>query len=578
MIKFDIINNNRCKRCDIVLAGKNDGISIYELVCEFEEVTLPKEITVSFDIEFGGAFSIWNYSCVQDRRLLSDWRENLQKTDSRLARGIPIHSVIGQNGENVFTVSVSDIKNPLQILSGVNEKRVRHSCFVRFFTQKTAKLHSYRALIRIDERKIDFYDAISSAADYLREINGTEQLYIPNGAKNPVFSTWYNFHQDINEQNLSEQFSAAYELGMRTIIIDDGWQTDDDNGGYAFCGDWKVCTAKFPDMKRFVDKAHKAGFKVMMWYSVPFIGKHSDAAKRFKGMFLDDPNRDWCCLDPRFPKVRDFLISKYETAAREWGTDGFKLDFIDEFKLTKYSDYKSPERDYDSLDDAVEELLREISKRLKRINPDVLIEFRQNYIGPVVTAYANMLRAGDCAMDAITNRISVLDLRMTSGKVPVHSDMVIWDYADDAHIAAKQLCAVMFAVPQVSVRLDKLPKEHRKMLKNYLTFFNVHSDVLLGGRLTLYNPECGYSMAEAENNNKKITVCYVKNVVSLFKGEHYIVNGTGNTDIFVKSEYELLIRYTVTDCTGRIIGEGERNVKGVSEFNVPESGILTIRQ
>lgn len=578
MIKFDIINNNRCKRCDIVLAGKNDGISIYELVCEFEEVTLPKEITVSFDIEFGGAFSIWNYSCVQDRRLLSDWRENLQKTDSRLARGIPIHSVIGQNGENVFTVSVSDIKNPLQISSGVNEKRVRHSCSVRFFTQKTAKLHSYRALIRIDERKIDFYDAISSAADYLREINGTEQLYIPNGAKNPVFSTWYNFHQDINEQNLSEQFSAAYELGMRTIIIDDGWQTDDDNGGYAFCGDWKVCTAKFPDMKRFVDKAHKAGLKVMMWYSVPFIGKHSDAAKRFKGMFLDDPNRDWCCLDPRFPKVRDFLISKYETAAREWGTDGFKLDFIDEFKLTKYSDYKSPERDYDSLDDAVKELLCEISKRLKRINPDVLIEFRQNYIGPVVTTYANMLRAGDCAMDAITNRISVLDLRMTSGKVPVHSDMVIWDYADDAHIAAKQLCAVMFAVPQVSVRLDELPKEHRKMLKNYLTFFNVHSDVLLGGRLTLYNPECGYSMAEAENNNKKITVCYVKNVVSLFKGEHYIVNGTGNTDIFVKAEYELLIRYTVTDCTGRIIGEGERNVKGVSEFNVPESGILTIRQ
>lgn len=578
MIKFDIINNNRCKRCDIVLAEEKDGISIYELVCEFEEVTLPKEITVSFDIEFGGAFSIWNYSCVQDRRLLSDWRENLQKTDSRLACGIPIHSVIGQNGENVFTVSVSDIKNPLQISSGVNEKRVRHNCFVRFFTQKTAKLHSYRALIRIDERKIDFYDAISSAADYLREINGTEQLYIPNGAKNPVFSTWYNFHQDINEQNLSEQFSAAYELGMRTIIIDDGWQTDDDNGGYAFCGDWKVCTAKFTDMKRFVDKAHKAGLKVMMWYSVPFIGKYSDAAKRFKGMFLDDPNRDWCCLDPRFPKVRDFLMSKYETAVKKWDVDGFKLDFIDEFKLTKYSDDKSSERDYDSLDDAVEELLCEISKRLKRINPDILIEFRQNYIGPVVTTYANMLRAGDCAMDAITNRISVLDLRMTSGKVPVHSDMVIWDYADDAHIAAKQLCAVMFAVPQVSVRLDELPKEHRKMLKNYLTFFNVHSDVLLGGRLTLYNPECGYSMAEAENNNKKITVCYVKNVVSLFKGEHYIVNGTGNTDIFVKSEYELLIRYTVTDCTGRIIGEGERNVKGVSEFNVPESGILTIRQ
>lgn len=578
MIKFDIINNNRCKRCDIVLAEEKDGISIYELVCDFEEETQPKEITVLFDIEFGGAFSMWNYSCVQDRRLLSDWRENLQKTDSRLACGIPIHSVIGQNGKNVFTVSISDIKNPLQISSGINEKRVRHSCSVRFFTQKTAKLHCYRTFIRIDRRNIDFYDAISSAMDYLREINNLKQPHIPNGAKNPVFSTWYNFHQDINEQNLSEQFSAAHDLGMRTIIIDDGWQTEDDNGGYAFCGDWKVCASKFPDMKRFVDKAHKAGLKVMMWYSVPFIGRYSGAAKRFKGMFLDAPNSDWCCLDPRFPKARDFLMSKYETAVKEWDVDGFKLDFIDEFKLTKYSDDKSSERDYDSLDDAVEELLCEISKRLKRINPDILIEFRQNYIGPVMTTYANMLRAGDCAMDAITNRISVLDLRMTSGKVPVHSDMVIWDYADAAHIAAKQLCAVMFGVPQISVRLDKLPKEHREMLKNYLSFFNKHSDVLLGGKLTLYNPECGYSMAETENNNKKITVCYVKNVVTLFKGKHYIVNGTGNTDIYVKSKYEILIRYTITDCTGRIIDEGERNIKDVSEFNVPESGILTIRQ
>lgn len=578
MIRFDIINNNFNGKCDVTFLDDKDGISTYEFKCDFEEAILPKEISLCFDIPFGGAFSTWNYSCIQDRRLIGHWRGNVQKVNSRLSLGLPVLSIISQDENNVFTVSVNDIKTPLQLKAGVNDSRLCHYCVITFFTNMSGSIKNYKTVIRIDKRQLNFADVISDTVDTLRHVNGLEQSDAPIAATKAVFSTWYNYHKDINEEKLLSQCTNAYNLGMRTIIVDDGWQMDNTYGGFAYCGDWNPGTGKFPDMKSFVEKVHKSGLKVVLWYSVPFVGKHSKAWKRFEGKFLDDPSQDWCRLDPRFPDVRDYLINTYETAIKEWDVDGFKLDFIDEFVLTSFSDKDSNKRDYDSLEEAVEALLCETFKRLRAIKPDILIEFRQSYIGPIITSYANMVRVGDCAMDAITNRIGVLDLRLTSGKTIVHSDMVIWDYKDEAHIAAKQLSAVLFGVPQVSVEFNRLPDEQYKMLKNYLEFFDSHADTLLFGKLSIRNPECGYSMAEAENEKEKISVCYSRNVVDLRKGVHFIVNGTGDTEIIVKSEEKVSVKYVISDCMGNVKKNGEKLIDGITYFNVPESGFLEIKE
>lgn len=576
MISFNIVNKNENSICNVKLAEKVGDISQYEFSCTFPEKIHPKEITVSFCMPYGDAFSIWNYSCAQNRVLLSDWRENLQKTKSRLAFGLPVHSVIAQNGDNVFTLSVSDIKNSLELSSGINEFYAGHNCVIKFFTQLTEKISEYKAIIRIDERKINFAQAITECIENLREINGLKQKKTPFEAKLPVFSTWYNFHQNINEENLLNQCRAASELGMKTIIIDDGWQTDNAVGGYAYCGDWKPYRGKFPNMAEFIKKVHQCGLLAMLWYSVPFVGKYSDAWKRFEGKFLDNPENDWCCLDPRFPDVRDYLVKIYEDALKTWKLDGFKLDFIDAFMLTEYSDTQSPERDFESLEEAVLCLLDEIEKSLKSIKPDVLIEFRQNYIGPAVTSHGNMIRVGDCAMDALTNRIGVLDLRLYSGKAAVHSDMIMWDYTAKPYIAAKQLCAILFGVPQISVLVDKISPEQYKMLKYYLEFYQSHIDTLIDGKLSLYNPEAGYSMADAETEKEKITVCYSKNIVELSYKPHYIVNGSGENYVVLMSEKPRNIRYEITDCMGEMIMNGENEVSGILYLEVPESGFLKV--
>lgn len=567
-MEFKIDNNNKNSIFNISLSDSEDGIFIYDVLFRPEQACSPSKITVEFNIPYIDAFSLWNSQCGLVRNVLPDWRPQHQISKSRLASGVPIQSVISQSGNNVFTLSVNDAKTPIEISCGTEEADKSCLCRISFFTIPIGEINEYKSQIIIDMRKIPFYEAISDAAERMR---GSEQ-FVPSHARMPMYSTWYNFHQNINDAELIEECKKAYKLGMKSIIVDDGWQTENNGGGYAYCGDWRVCKSKIKDMRAFVDTVHDIGMKVMLWYSVPYVGKYSDAWARFRGEFLNGEENEWSCLDPRFPEVREYLISIYEKAAREWNLDGFKLDFIDAFALTEYSDKASGERDFESLEDAIECLLKEITSRLKSINPDILLEFRQPYVGPVVTKYGNMIRVGDCALDAFINRVGVLDLRLTSGRAAVHSDMITWNDNDTNESVAKQMIAVLFGVPQISVQLSEITPEHYEVLKFWLSFWTENKEILLDGELRIYNPEANYSMAEAKLNKKKICVCYSRNIVETSENELVTVNGTGEGYIAVRAAGDF--EYEILNCMGRQIECAPIKMNGISVFNVPQSGVL----
>lgn len=142
-------------------------------------------------------------------------------------------------------------------------------------------------------------------------------------------------------------------------------------------------------------------------------------------------------------------------------------------------------------------LLSETMRRLRAIKPEVMIEFRQRYIGPAMRKYGNMFRAADCPNDAVTNRVRTIDVRMLAGDSAVHADMLMWNYAEPVETAALQLLNVLFSVPQVSVRLEAVPAEHRAMLRFYLGFWREYRDVLLDGTLRADHPELDYPRVTA---------------------------------------------------------------------------------
>jgi hypothetical protein len=75
--------------------------------------------------------------------------------------------------------------------------------------------------------------------------------------------------------------------------------------------------------------------------------------------------------------------------------------------------------------------------------------------------YGNMFRAGDCPNDCASNRLRTLEIRLLCGNTAAHMDMLVWHHDDPVDRAALQILHALFAVPQISVMLDRLPEDAR---------------------------------------------------------------------------------------------------------------------
>ena len=470
---FDIFSEN--ENCNVILNKSIiDDILFVDVKMEQREKAVPRQFSVMWKINGTDSCSLWN-SFARNHSIRADWAN--EGAISRLASGQPIQQITAFNGKNKICVAISDVDTPTKISIGYCEETAEIICQAFFFTLPTNAIKEYKAKIRIDMRNVPFYDSIYDTAHWWENDCGYKSAFVPDSAKMPMDSLWYSFHQNLQYDEILEECRLSKSLGMDTVIIDDGWQTEDNNRGYAYCGDWSVCEKKMGDMATLVEEIHKIGQKVILWYSVPFVGLYSQKYEEFKDYFLDKSGNetDFWALDPRYKKVRDYLCSIYENAVKEWKLDGLKLDFIDSFVLKGKSLEFDENRDFQSLEDAIHALMSEIKARLTALNKDILIEFRQSYIGPSIRKYGNMLRVGDCPGDILANRSQIINLRMTSGETAVHSDMIMWSKKDSTENAALQFANIIFSVPQISMIIKNLPQEHIEMLKFYINFCIWHT-------------------------------------------------------------------------------------------------------
>lgn len=543
---------------------------------DFHKELKPEPIRLTWKTQGGGIHTRWDCMSVQNRRLYPNWE--MTCNESRSASGMPLQCYIGKNGMNRVTVAVSDVKTPIQLRSGFVEENAQIAWELVLFSQPIGKISDYSTELIIDTDNIPYSESIGRVKEWWRKWGYTDSDQ-PEAAFEPVYSTWYSYHQNVTPDSLLKELESASKLGMKTVIVDDGWQTDDNSRGYAYCGEWSLAETKIPDMKDFADKVHGLGMKLMLWFSVPYVGIHSNVFECFKDKLLDPGDHEHFVLDPRYKEVREYLVSAYERAVEKWGIDGLKLDFIDSFKFFKESTEFSPHMDTGSVEDGVCMLLDEVYTKLTSIKPDILIEFRQSYVGPVMLKYGNMFRAFDCPMDPVTNRVSIVNLRLTSGKRAVHSDMIMWDNDEPTETAADKLINVLFSVPQISVRINELSRDHYKMLKYYLSFWNENKEVLAKGKLCAKNPEANFSLVNSELNGKMVAVAYSDRVLKINK--HFtsisFVNGTGDDRLYIETllddaEYQ----YSIYNCTGDLIERGNAVIsRGINEFSVPESGLIS---
>ncbi|MBQ8393432.1 MAG: alpha-galactosidase [Clostridia bacterium] len=570
-IAFESFTDNELKEESLTLV-KDGEVCEYSLHLDFGKNVYPSRYSLAWEEDQIDMMGFWSSKSQFSKNITPDW--NMRSEVSRTATGMPLICIYSKANMNRITVALSDPANTTILSAGTVEENGRVRIKMELFPDISPLMSEYSITLRIDKRSIPLCDSVKSAREWWSEL-GYTVCHTPEYARLPMYSAWYSYHQEIDVDAIVRECKVAKSLGMDTVIVDDGWQTEDNTRGYAYCGDWKISKKKIPDMKNFVDRIHALGMKFVIWFSVPFVGYMSENYERFKGMYLRHrDNTKASVLDPRFKEVRDFLVDIYCGYVEEYGWDGLKLDFIDSFLPEDCSSKDYDKMDCVSVEEGVNKLLSEVSSRLKAINPEFMIEFRQSYVGPVVAKYGNFFRVTDCPCDPLANRIGAVDLRLTMGGAAVHSDMLMWNNNDTPESVAYQLLACMFTVPQISVRFDNITNEHKRLLEHFLSFWREHRDAILDGNISARDAEANYSMVKSQNDRESVVVLYQSVVVEADKKlVNYIFNSTGAAGIYVETEKK--VKYEIYSIYGEKQCEGEIPV-GVSKLSVDNCGMVKI--
>lgn len=555
-----------------------EGLFEYELSVDMGE-NGNSPLSIKWNSHMVGLLSYW--SPIADRkRGVRQWiwpSENL----SNMYYGAPVISVIKQGDENFSTVAVSDAVNPIRMTFAINdfEEKENLDFHIHLFEGWRAE-GIYKVRIRIDERAISYYEAIPQVSKWWNTFYPRINT-VPECAEYPLYSTWYNYHQNPTQESLERELKEAVRCGMKAIIIDDGWSyAGNGTGDYSNCGDWSVTETKFPDFKGFVDKAHALGVKVAVWFPVPFVGYNTKDYQKFQGKLLYNSGQDKAgILDPRYPDVRKHITETFANMANQYNLDGLKLDFIDSFRCWDTAllcTDKCEGYDCNEVEEGIIRLLREIRETLTAKKADFMIEFRQYYVGPAIVRDTNMLRVIDCAFDTVTNRIGIVDLRLMDYDLAVHADMLLWAQDETPTNCAKMLLNIMFGVPQFSVLLQNSSVEQKKVISQYIAYWEENKNLILHGTFKAENPGIGYSFVSSENTEKCIAVAYAKNDV-LFKGkETDVFNATAKNYFYIENSSGKDAQAVVFDCFGTLIAECAIE-PGVCKVQVPEGGMVKIQ-
>ncbi|MFE1546193.1 glycoside hydrolase family 36 protein [Streptomyces sp. NPDC058718] len=557
-------------RWESTVTRVEDGVALVEVTAA-DAVTLRAE----WRVPCVGATAYWTPNTDASRWLPPSW--TAPRTVS-LALGAPVASLVGTHDRALCTAAAGETAAPVRVGAGV----VEESGEFAFTVEQELTPDGPPMRLRIDLSGRHFATTLRAVSDWWGE--GQSHPGVARAARMPAYSTWYSLHQNVDAAVVERQAALSADLGIESIIVDDGWQTADRARGYGHCGDWEPNEAAFPDLAAHVAEVHRLGLAYLLWYAVPFIGRHNAAWDRFKGMILRErPELDAAVLDPRHPEVRDYLTEKISRAVEEWDMDGVKLDFIDLFAAADPPPAPAG-ADHDTVHEGVRRLLADLDTRLRRTRPDVIVEHRQPYVSPGLRPYATMVRTVDCPLSPAENRQRIVDCRLTAGPLAVHADMIMWNAAETPESVAVHLLNALFAVPQISVDLAAQTPDQLATLRFWLDVFRRHADVLQLGDLEPARPDLGYPQVRAGDDRTTVVARYAPLPVALPDRDAaagpetvLVANADADAAVLLTATRPERALARVQDCRGEILSETVLDlVAGVNPVTVPTGGLLTL--
>ncbi len=538
------------------------------------ELSLPVGVAldVRLEVPLAAAVGYWHPGAGSDRTLPADWAG---RTATSLVSWAPVGCLHDAAGTSQFAWGLDELVDELEIRYGVSEE---HKTFaLELHARPAAGDRVLRMVTSTDPAPLA--GAVARVAGWLSGRLAATPLPVPDVARRPVYSTWYTFTQDLDQQRVTAEALLAVDLGCGSVFVDDGWQRLAVGRGYGGCGDWVPDTAKFPDLAAFSRDLHDHGLGVVLWVAPLLLGPDADVFADL-GPFAPHAVEHLGCrvLDPRHREVREHLAGTCTRLVVEYGLDGLKIDFLEQAMVYRGT---ASGGDHDDVGEAMRALLALIRQRLDDAgHGDAAVEFRQPYVSPAIGAYGQILRASDCPADAVVNRRSTVDARLLAVGQVVHGDMLMWGPSGGAEAVAQQLYACWFAVPQISMLLRRLSDEQSGTVAGLLALWREHAPVVLDGTLSVQGSERAYDLVRATRSDLGRTVVarYAAVVVDVTgTGEMTILNATAEGTVVIRVAPGASIESgQVRSAAATTLGRIEQLGPGLHELDVPAYGNVTL--
>ncbi|MFD7730240.1 glycoside hydrolase family 36 protein [Kitasatospora phosalacinea] len=544
------------------------GVLLVEAAADAPDVRL----RIEWQLPCTGATGYWTPG-TDSRWLPPSWA---LPREASLPKGAPVGSLVGSGDAALCTFAVGELVRPVTIGEGAVEETGRYSWWV--------EQDGPRLALRLDLSGRHFADTVRESAAWWGTLAPTRP--VPDRAFEPVFCTWYALHLAMTSADVERLAELAAPLGFRSLIVDDGWQTDERTRSYATTGDWQPAPHDFPDFAGHVRRIQALGLTYLLWHAIPFVGDRSGAAERLAGHTLAHlPLLETFLLDPRSATVRAHQVERLAAAVEQHGVDGLKIDFVDTFARRPApgaAGTASPEADCATVAEGVQKLLAALDARLRATRPDVLVEHRQDYVGPGLWPYATMVRATDCPHNAVENRVRTADLRLTAGPLAVHADPLTWHPRESPEQIAVLLQSVLFATAQVSVDLTAQNAEQLTALAFWLSVMKEHRNLLQRSELRPHRPELAYPVIEARDGARLAFGRYAPLPLRARGAWELLLVANADQDTLVRIEFDRApgtVDLLVQDCLGGTVARAQTPVGGTElSVRVPTGGLLTLRR
>ena len=184
-----------------------------------------------------------------------------------------------------------------------------------------------------------------------------------------LVNSWESFNTNVTESRIVSLAQSAKELGIETVVMDDGWFKGRIND-QAGLGDYTPDYEKLPEgIAGLAEKIHAMGMKFGIWIEPESVSPDSDLYRAHPEYALTETGRipvygrNQLLLDLTNPEVREYIVREVENVISSSKADYIKWD------MNRHLAGLSGKRAYDNLTG-----LYEILGKIAVSFPDVLIE------------------------------------------------------------------------------------------------------------------------------------------------------------------------------------------------------------